>query len=136
MNNNVFYRFIIRSDIDPRLVYKIFIKRYKRSCIQFSGIELKFYFDYDVIDSNTLFIYGSCNYPYENCLDDFNDYNIENVIMTSIDIIELINGMDDTRGKHLSNQYYINAELDMIMINDKEVYKNELLNNLTEGISL
>jgi hypothetical protein len=135
MSNNVFYRFKLKVDIDPTLIYKIFIKRYKRSCLNFSGIELKIYFDYDIINPYSLFIYGTCNYPYEKCLDDFNDYNIENVLMTGIDIIDIINGIDETQGKILSNNYSINAELDMVLINDKIVYNNEL-NNLNELTSL
>ncbi len=123
MFNRVYYRFIIsKTDESPiersRNVFKNFINAYENAGgVDFMGLPIKMTFDYGKMNNKAIYIHVNCKYPYELCLDDI-DYNIENAILTGIDIMDIINDLDHTIGKKLSKENDLVAVLDMVIINN------------------
>lgn len=120
MYNRVVYRFIVsqvdEQEIQPSKIFERFIQLYDG--IYFAGIPIKINFKYSSMNKKSIYIHGSCKYPYEVSFDD-EDYNLENAVLSGIDITDMINDkcLDMSQGKKMSNVGIVSV-LDVVMVND------------------
>jgi hypothetical protein len=108
MFNRVVYRFMVsmmdETETSSHMLFKKFTELYRE--VYFAGIPIKIHFNFSQMNKRTIYIHGTCKYPYEVCMDN-EDYNIENAIFTGIDIMDMINDHEK-----------IVTVLDLVLVND------------------